>query len=90
MGCEKMKVKKNILLEEENGEAILFDRESLLTAWLNETSILVWKDLKQGKNLNEMIFHFQTLYDGLSQEEAEKDIQWILDTFHQYGFVENP
>ena len=85
-----MKIKKNLLLEEENGEAILFDRESLLTAWLNETSILVWKDLKQGKSLNEIKFHFQSLYDGLSSEEAEKDIQMILDAFHQYGFVETP
>lgn len=84
-----MKIKKNLLLEEENGEAILFDRESLLTAWLNETSILVWKDLKKGKNPGEIKLHFQALYDGLSPEEAEKDIQMILNAFHQYGFIEN-
>lgn len=83
-----MKIKKNLLLEEENGEAILFDRESLLTAWLNETAILVWKDLKEGKDLKQIILHFQELYEGLSSEEAEKDIQTILDTFHQYGFLE--
>ena len=83
-----MKPKKNILLEEENGEAILFDQESLLTAWLNETSILVWKDLREGKNLKQMISHFQELYENLSSEEAEKDIQTILNHFDQYGFIE--
>ena len=82
-----MKIKKNLLLEEENGEAILFDRESLLTAWLNETAILVWKDLKAEKTLKEIQFHFQEIYLDLSAEEAAKDIQTILDTFHQYGFI---
>ena len=78
------------MLEEENGEAILFDRESLLTAWLNETAIHVWKDLREGKNPDEIRSHFQELYDGLSSEEAGQDIREILDAFYQYGFLENP
>ena len=84
-----MKIKKGISLEEENGEAILFDRESLLTAWLNETSILIWKDLREGKNSEAITLHLQEIYQDLSPEAAQEDVRMILKSFQQYGFIED-
>ena len=41
--------KPDLILEEEKGEAILFDPDSLLTAWLNQSGISIWKALVKGK-----------------------------------------
>jgi len=81
-----MKVKPGIILQEEDGEAILFDKDSLLTAWLNESSILIWKSLMAGDDESSIIKNFVRIYD-VDKDEIRKDVQNILNYLKTSGFI---
>ena len=82
-----MKLRKTAILEEEEGEAILFDTESLVTLHLNESAILIYKCLSEGLEEKEMRDRLKTVYQNVCDEELFKDIRSCLEGFRQYGFL---
>ena len=83
-----MKINPNIILEEENGEAVLFDTKSLLTAWANETAILIWRDLSDGMSPEQIETHFKELYPEADASSLRADLHSVLKDFESWGFVE--
>jgi len=82
-----MKINPNIIFEEESGEAVLFDTQSLLTAWANETAILVWKDLSQGLSADQIENHFKEIYPEADPESLHADLCKVLKNFEDWGFL---
>ena len=82
-----MQIKKTVVLQEENEEAILFDSESLLTLWLNETAIWTFKFLREGLDEKAILEELKKSYEGVNDEELSKDIHFCIENFKQYGFV---
>jgi hypothetical protein len=83
-----MKINPDIIFEEEGGEAVLFDAKSLLTAWANETAIVVWKDLSQGLSPEKIESHLQEMYPEVDTVSLREDLHAILKRFEDFGFLE--
>ncbi len=82
-----MKIKPGMILQEEDGEAILFDSSSLLTAWLNESGIIIWKSLLAGDDQATIIKKFVSMYD-VDRQEIVNDVQNIVNCFKTSGFID--
>jgi len=83
-----MKIKPGMILQEEDGEAILFDPSSLLTAWLNESGIIIWKRLLAGDDQATIIKKFVSMYD-VDRQEIVNDVQNIVNCFKTSGFIDS-
>ena len=84
-----MHPKNGVVLQEENGEGILFDPLTLLTAWLNDSAILVWKSLEEGKTPEEIALRLSDSFEGLSRENAIQDVTETLESLRLSGFLES-
>jgi len=81
-----MQLKKELILQEDQGEAVLFDPDSLLTAWLNHSAVLIWKDLCAGYDEEQIVAHFSSLYD-MDETSIRRDVTAVLDDFRNAGFL---
>ena len=62
------------ILAEVDGEGMLIDVNRGISFFLNESGVLIYKMLKQGKTEEEIKAVFLNEYD-VDEKEAEKDIQ---------------
>jgi hypothetical protein len=82
-----MKTNPRAILQEEQGEAILFDPENLATLWLNETGILIWKSICQGLSEIQILNALNALYENLDEKEVLNDIKTTMESLQTFGFI---
>ncbi len=70
----------------DGGEGILVDLNTKKYYQLNETAMLVWKGLEQGKTLSQIVDEVTTQYD-VSPEHAERSVQKLVNNFESYRLV---
>ena len=75
-----------VVTDFDGGEGILVDLNTKKYYQLNETAMVVWKGLEQGKTANEIAADITSAYEvGLDQAAAS--VQRIVDNFQTYKLV---
>ena len=75
-----------VVTDFDGGEGILVDLNTKKYYQLNETAMVVWKGLEQGKTTNEIASDITSAYEvGLDQATAS--VQRIVDNFQTYKLV---
>jgi len=75
-----------VVTDFDGGEGILVDLNTKKYYQLNETAMLVWKGLEQGKGTNEIPPDITSTYEvGLDQ--ATLTVQRIVDNFQTYKLI---
>ena len=70
----------------DGGEGILVDLNTKKYYQLNETAILVWKGLEQGKTQSEIVADVTASYE-VSAEHAAESVRKAVDNFQSYRLV---
>ena len=70
----------------EGGEGILVDLNTKRYFQLNETAMIVWKGLEQGKTIGEIVSDFTSSYE-VEPDRAELSVQRLVDNFQTYKLV---
>ncbi len=81
-----MKIKEGLILQEEESDAILFDPETLLTAWLNESGIIIWRCLEKNMSDNEIIKTLESNFE-IKVDNLREDLKKVLTHLKQNGFI---
>jgi hypothetical protein len=68
------------------GEGILVDLNTKKYYQLNETAMVVWKGLEQGKTTGEIAADITSNYE-VALDKATLSVQRIVDNFHTYRLV---
>lgn len=84
-----MKINKNLILKEEDGEAILFDKDTLLTIWLNETGIIIWKDIRKGLTEKQIFEHLKKIYIDVSEKDIKNDVKMFMNNLKSALKIKN-
>ncbi|MEA3280018.1 MAG: PqqD family protein [Thermodesulfobacteriota bacterium] len=71
-------MKDDIILAEVDGEGMIIDVEKGSSHFLNESALLIYKMVRDGKNTDEIKTAFVEEY-SVDEKEAEKDIQEFLN-----------
>mgnify|MGYP003289518563 CR=1 FL=1 len=75
-----------IVTDFDGGEGILVDLNTKRYYQLNETAMIVWRGLEQGKNINEIVNDVTSSYE-VDLEHARTSVQRLLDNFQTYKLV---
>ena len=75
-----------VVTDFDGGEGILVDLNTKRYYQLNETAMVVWKGLEQGKSLNEIVADFTASYE-VETDHAAVSVQRLLDSFQTYKLV---
>ena len=75
-----------VVTDFDGGEGILVDLNTKRYYQLNETAMIVWRGLEQGKPLNEIVADFTSSYE-VEPDRATVSIQRLLDSFQIYKLV---
>jgi len=75
-----------VVTDFDGGEGILVDLNTKRYFQLNETAMLVWKGLEQGKSLTEIVADFTSSYE-VEPDRATLSVQRLLDSFQVYKLV---
>lgn len=75
-----------VVTDFDGGEGILVDLDTKKYFQLNETAMLVWKGLEQGKTINEIISDVTSNYE-VSPEKAALSVRRAVDSFQNYKLV---
>jgi hypothetical protein len=75
-----------VVTDFDGGEGILVDLNTKRYFQLNETAMIVWKGLEQGKSVNEIVTDFTTSYE-VETDHAAVSVQRLLDSFQTYKLV---
>ena len=70
----------------DGSEGILVDLNTKKYFQLNETAMLVWKGLEQGKSVDEIVAQVTTEYE-VSTDHAMRSVQKLLGNFESYRLV---
>jgi Coenzyme PQQ synthesis protein D (PqqD) len=70
----------------DGGEGILVDLNTRKYYQLNETAMLVWKCLEQGKSLDETVSEVTTQYE-VTTAHARESVRKLLDDLQSYKLV---
>ena len=73
----------------DGGEGILVDLNTRRYYQLNETAMVVWKGLENGKTMNEIVVDITTTYE-VAPDKATLSVQRIVDNFQSYKLVGAP
>lgn len=68
------------------GEGILVDLNTKRYFQLNETAMIVWKGLEQGKSIGEIVADFTESYE-VEPDRATLSIERLLNSFQVYKLV---
>ena len=80
-------IDKNVVVTDfDGGEGILVDLNTKRYYQLNETAMLVWRGLEQGKSINEIVNDVTASYE-VEPEHATTSVQRLLDSFQTYKLV---
>ena len=72
--------------ELDGGEGVLVDLNSKRYYQLNETAMLVWRSLEQGKTLNHIITEMTSLYE-VNSEHAAVSIDKLIKSLQTHKLV---
>lgn len=70
----------------EGGEGVLVDLNTKKYYQLNETAMLVWRGLEQGRGLEEIVAEMTDDYD-VTPEHARASVEKILNNFQSLKLV---
>jgi hypothetical protein len=73
----------------DGGEGILVDLNNRKYYQLNETAMVVWKGLENGKTMNEIVADITATYE-VAPDRATLSVQRIVDNFQSYKLVGAP
>ncbi|HEU4510450.1 MAG TPA: PqqD family protein [Pyrinomonadaceae bacterium] len=75
-----------VVTDFDGGEGILVDLNTKKYYQLNETAMVVWKGLEQGKTTNEIAADITSAYE-VGLEHATTSVQRIVDNFQTYKLL---
>ena len=75
-----------VVTDFDGGEGILVDLNTKKYYQLNETAMVVWKGLEQGKTTNEIAADITCAYE-VELDQATASVQRIVDNFQTYKLV---
>jgi cellulose biosynthesis protein BcsQ len=75
-----------VVTDFDGGEGILVDLNTKRYFQLNETAMIVWRGLEQGKSINEIVNDVTANYD-VAPEHATNSVERLLDSFQTYKLV---
>ena len=75
-----------VVTDFDGGEGILVDLNTKKYYQLNETAMVVWKGLEQGKSTNEIAADITSTYE-VELDQATLSVQRIVDNFQIYKLV---
>ena len=75
-----------VVTDFEVGEGILVDLNTRKYYQLNETAMVVWKGLEQGKTTNEIAADITSTYE-VGLDRATLSVERILDNFQTYKLI---
>ena len=87
MSATKLSPGKHVVVTDfDGGEGILVDLNTKKYYQLNETAMVVWKGLEEGKTLSEIVADITSSYE-VGPEQAALSVQRIVDNFQSYKLV---
>ena len=75
-----------VVTDFDGGEGILVDLNTKRYFQLNETAMIVWRGLEQGKSVNEIVTDFTASYE-VETDHAAVSVRRLLDSFQTYKLV---
>ena len=75
-----------VVTDFDGGEGILVDLNTKKYYQLNETAMVVWKALEQGKSVGEIADDMTANYE-IALENATRSVERILDNFQTYKLL---
>ncbi|HKV33117.1 MAG TPA: PqqD family protein [Pyrinomonadaceae bacterium] len=75
-----------VVTDFDGGEGILVDLNTKRYYQLNETAMIVWRGLEQGKSVGEIVADVTSAYE-VETEKATTSVQRLLDSFQTYKLV---
>ena len=75
-----------VVTDFDGGEGILVDLNTKRYYQLNETAMVVWKALEQGKSVGEIAGDITDNYE-VALEKATRSVERILDNFQTYKLL---
>jgi hypothetical protein len=75
-----------VVTDFDRGEGILVDLNTKKYFQLNETAMVVWKGLEQGKTTGEIAAEITAAYE-VALDQATLSVQRIIDNFQSYKLV---
>jgi len=70
----------------DGGEGILVDLNTKKYYQLNETAMVVWKGLENGKSMGEIVTDITSSYE-ITVDKATLSVQRIVDNFQTYKLL---
>ena len=70
----------------DGGEGILVDLNTKKYYQLNETAMVVWKGLENGKSMGEIVADITATYE-VATDKATSSVQRIVDNFQTYKLL---
>lgn len=75
-----------VVTDFDGGEGILVDLNTRKYFQLNETAMLVWRGLEQGKTVDEIANDFTNNYE-IALDQATSSVERILDSFQSHKLL---
>ena len=75
-----------VVTDFDGGEGILVDLNTKKYYQLNETAMVVWKGLEQGKSMGEIVTDITSNYE-VEMDQAALSVKRIVDNFQSYKLV---
>ena len=75
-----------VVTDFDGGEGILVDLNTKKYYQLNETALIVWKGLEQGKSTEEIAADITSSYE-VALDKATLSVERIVDNFQTYKLV---
>jgi hypothetical protein len=75
-----------VVTDFDGGEGILVDLNTKKYFQLNETAMVVWKGLEQGKTVGEIASDITSKYE-VALDNATRSVERILDNFQSYKLL---
>jgi coenzyme PQQ synthesis protein D (PqqD) len=75
-----------VVTDFDGGEGILVDLNTKRYFQLNETAMVVWKGLEQGKTIGEIVADFTSSYE-VETDRATVSVKRLVDSFQTYKLV---
>jgi len=87
MNSDNLTPGKHVVVTDfDGGEGILVDLNTKKYFQLNETAMVVWKGLEQGKTVGEIADDITGQYE-VAPENATRSVERILDNFRTYKLL---
>ena len=75
-----------VVTDFDGGEGILVDLNTKRYFQLNETAMIVWRGLEQGKSIGDIVADFTASYE-VETDHATVSVRRLLDSFQTYKLV---